>query len=294
MVLKSVWQSPGKALEGRDPSANTGDGGTYGEVCPVTAFFKTLKKPENWNKQTKNTKKNVTVASFGWVFLVKSFLVRTAFPFHGDSQAWWGTALGSEGISLFFCILYCLWKRQTHLSLRHSKCQESGFYLAKNLRAVVGKAILLLPIWNGTRQIVALEHNLSLTALAEEKGPTAWGSTTFPQKCCQTQLDPLAWVRLKGCCAWGCCFLAGGVNSYQFGWCSWTPQNQRISSLRELLSIVNRRGNGGIKNWWAMQLRNTFRSPGKPESIFSQASALLLFILEKQAKRNVSTIRSQP
>lgn len=76
------------------------------------------KKEQNHEKKTpqpsqKTAKRKATlqllysVGCFWWnPFWLKQ---HNPFSFPGVSQVWWGTALGSVGTYLFFCILYCVW-----------------------------------------------------------------------------------------------------------------------------------------------------------------------------------------
>jgi len=80
VVLEPAQQSLAKALEGRSPPAIAGDGRTNWE----TRLRMLSLKAENWklkqtNKKSSTKKNNFAAALVGWVFLVKSFLVKTAW-----------------------------------------------------------------------------------------------------------------------------------------------------------------------------------------------------------------------
>lgn len=119
-MLKSFWQSLAKAPE----AAGAADVGLTEK--PTCKCFLSKQRTENWKKKkNKTTKKNTPQpsqktakrkATLQLLYLVgcfwwNPFWLKQHNPcsFPGVSQVWWGTALGSVGMYLFFCILYCVW-----------------------------------------------------------------------------------------------------------------------------------------------------------------------------------------
>lgn len=110
------------------------------------------------------------------------------------------------------------------------------FYLAENLRAVVGK-----PRFAYHSKCHTANSSAGAPSQLDSSGKRKRGNSV--RLCRQSADKPslilLAWVRLKACGASGHRFSAEGVNSYQFCCCSLGG---------ELLSVVSGRENGVIKN----------------------------------------------
>lgn len=132
----------GKALEGRSPHAIPGDGRTNWE----TRLRMLSLKAKNWklkqtNKKSSTKKNNFAAALVGWVFLVKSFLVKTAWPLFlpWGFPGMMGNCIWLWGNTFVFLYPLLFMNMVEPPFFQMQQMPVIWFYLVENLRVVVGK-----------------------------------------------------------------------------------------------------------------------------------------------------------